>query len=1041
MSAFFVRHWQFTLVLFAGLVLLGANALLTIPRAEDPSFPIPQFIVRTVLPGASPGDMEKLVSKPLEDALDALEDVREVRSVSQDGISIVTLEFTWDIDVDRKYDEVVREANAVRATLPEGITRFETEKANTARTNIVQLALIGPTLAPRELEDIALDLRDEIDRVPGVDETEVFGARRSQVRVAPDMGRLSQLGIPVTAIADVLRAENVDAPIGVLHAGDRRFNVKVTGAYSDLDEIRDTVVLSGEGRTVRVRDVAAVDWAYDEHRYRTRHNGEPAVFVAANQKAGGNVFAVRDGIHAVVDAFEQDLPDGVRIERGFDQSINVEHRLSGLVRDFGIALALVSLTLLPLGWRASLVVMISIPLSLAIGVALLQYFGFTLNQLSIAGFVLALGLLVDDSIVVTENIARHLRSGMERTAAAIEGARQIGVAVLGCTACLMLAFMPLLFLPEGAGAFIRSLPASVLATVAASLFVALTVIPFLASRLLSRHEHPEGNALLRGVMRGIHLLYRPLLRRALAAPRTTLVLALSAFALSLLLVPRLGFSLFPPSDVPQVLVDIEYPEGTALEQTDAALRMVERTLAASPEVEWTMANLGRGNPQIYYNVNPEQERTNHASVFVGLHTWDADTSPVVLDRWRAQFAAWPGAQFIVRVFENGPPIEAPIAVRISGDDMRTLQALAARVTETIEGVAGTRDVRNPLRLDRTDVNLGLDYDKAALLGVPAGALDRSVRIALGGEVVGQFRQADGESFDIDVRLPFDARQEFDVLDRVYVPVRDGASMPVSQLANLRLESEPARIDRFQRERTVTVTAHTASGYLTSKVTADVLQQLQALPLPPGYHIAAGGQAEAQARSFGGLANALLLALFAILAVLVLEFRSFSASTVVAGVIPLGIMGGLVMLWLVGESLSFTAVIGFIALVGIEIKNSILLVDFTQQLRAEGVPLRDAVERAGEIRFLPVLLTSATAIGGLTPLALENSGLYSPLAWVLIGGLISSTLLARLVTPATYLLLAPADEPGPDGQVTGSVPAAATVQGAAVAAPAGEGTVG
>ena len=1017
MSAFFVRNWQFTLVLFVGLVLVGLNALRTIPRAEDPSFPIPSFIVRTVLPGASPSDMEKLVSKPIEDALDALESVREVRSVSQDGISVVTVEFTWDIDVDRKYDEVVREANAVRASLPEGITRFETEKANTARTNIVQFALLEtkpenkltPGLAPRELEDIALDLRDAIDRVPGVDDTEVFGAQHSEVRIAPDMGKLAQLGIPVSVLADALRAENVEAPIGVLHSGGRRFNVKVTGAYTDLDEIRDTVLSSGDGRTLRIGDVATVTWAYEEHRYRTRYNGQPAVFVAANQKAGGNVFDVRDGIYAAVEAFEQDLPTGVRIEHGFDQSRNVEHRLSGLVRDFGIALALVALTLLPLGWRASLVVLIAIPLSLAIGVALLQYFGFTLNQLSIAGFVLALGLLVDDSIVVTENIARHLRGGMARADAAIAGARQIGVAVIGCTACLMIAFTPLLFLPEGAGAFIRSLPAAVLVTVLASLFVALTVIPFLASRVLSRHEHPDGNLLLRVLMRGIHLLYRPLLRRALAAPRLTLVLALSAFAASLLLVPKLGFSLFPPSDVPQVLIDIEYPEGTALAHTDTALRMVERMLAGAPEVKWHMANLGRGNPQIYYNVRPEQERTNHASVFVGLHAWDPETSPALLDRWRARFANWPGAQFIVRVFENGPPIEAPIAVRISGDDLPTLKALAATVTQIIESVPGTRDVQNPLRLDRTDVNLGLDYAKAALLGVPAGALDRSVRIALGGEVVGQFRQADGESFPIDLRLPFGDRHEFAVLENIYVPVRAGAGIPLAQLANIRMESEPARIDRLQRERTVTVTAHSASGYLTSKVTDEVLQRLQGLPLPPGYRVSAGGQAEAQQRSFGGLANAMLLALFAILAVLVLEFRSFAASTVVAGVIPLGIMGGLITLWLVGDSLSFTALIGFIALIGIEIKNSILLVDFAQQLRAEGLPLRDAVERAGEIRFLPVLLTSATAIGGLTPLALENSGLYSPLAWVLIGGLVSSTLLARLVTPATYLLLAPPDD--------------------------------
>ncbi len=1010
-SAFFVRNWQFTLVLFAGLAVFGFNSLMSIPRAEDPAFPIPFYIVRVILPGASPAEMEKLVVKPIEDAIDTLEDVENIRSTAADGFALVTSEFSWDIDVDRKFDEVVREVNAIRPTLPTGVLRVEVEKASTAQTNIVQMAIVGDKVTYRELEHLADKLRDEIDRINGVKETRIYGAPKTEVRVAVDLGKLSAWSIPLSVVSNALKAESADIPPGVVYAGDRRFNLKATGSFDSLEEIRQTVLLSSQTRTVRVSDVAEVSWAYDEQRHEARWNGKPALFIAANQKEGENVFNVRNAIYAAVEEFERELPQGITIQRGFDQSQNVDHRLSGLFRDFGIALALVLVTLLPLGLRASLIVMISIPLSLAIGVAVLKATGFSLNQLSIAGFVLALGLLVDDSIVVTENIARHLREGMSRFEAAIAGSKQIGVAVIGCTATLMLAFTPLLFLPEGAGAFIRSLPAAVLFTVAASLMVSLTIIPFLASRMLPEHEAPEGNWLLQRVMAGIEAFYRPLLRASLAAPRVTLLVATGLFLGSLLLIPRLGFSLFPPAEIPEVLVNIELPDGAAMSETGRVLNLVEKVVASSKDkgdVRWYMSNLGHGNPQVFYNVRPEQEKANHASVFVGLKEWNSRESVKLIDSWREQFARIPGAQIIVIVFENGPPIEAPIAVRITGREIGTLKELAARATALIEGVPGTRDVVNPLRLDRTDLNLGVNYDKAAALGVPAGAIDQTVRIALSGETVGRYRQSDGEEFDISLRLPFEGRHELRDLDRVYVPSGQGAGIPLAQIATPVMQSEPARIDRLQRERVVTITGRTDSGFLTSTVSREVFEKLKEIKLPPGYRISAGGQAEAQAKSFGGLGGAILLALFGIMAVLILEFRSFKTSSVVAGVIPLGIIGGLVGLWVTGYPLAFTAVIGFIALIGIEIKNSILLVDFTEQLRAEGVPLRDAIEQAGHIRFLPILLTSATAIGGLLPLALEGSGLYSPLAIVIIAGLISSTLLARLVTPVMYLMLADKD---------------------------------
>jgi multidrug efflux pump subunit AcrB len=569
----------------------------------------------------------------------------------------------------------------------------------------------------------------------------------------------------------------------------------------------------------------------------------------------------------------------------------------------------------------------------------------------------------------------------------------------------MLAFLPLLALPGGAGAYIRSLPMTVLCTVGASLLVSLTIIPFLASRFLSRHEDPEGNRVLQWVNGGIHRLYTPVLHRALARPWVTLAV-LGVICLSTLPMLRaIGSSLFPPAETPQFLVRIETPDGTSLRRTDEVLRFVEARLAREPKVVWAAANLGRGNPQIFYNQNQRQTQTSYAEVFASMKAWEPGESLKLLDRLRADFDRYPGARISVITFENGPPVDSPIAVRIRGENLEVLKALAARAELVLKATPGARDVNNPLRLDRTDLELGLDEAKAAALGVPAGAARRAARLALSGEETARFRDPDGDDYAVRVRLPMGERNELDALKRIYLPTEGGAATQLASVAEPTFTTSPARINRFDRMRTVTVTSEVATGYLASGVTEDLAARLERdLPLPPGYVLEYGGQAEAQAESFSGLGAAILIAIFGILAVLVLEFGKFRTAIVVAGVIPLGLFGAVAALWLTGNSLSFTATIGLIALIGIEIKNSILLVDFTEQLRRQGVATREAIEQAGEVRFLPVLLTSVTAILGLLPLALEQSGLYSPLAIAIMGGLVTSTLLSRVATPVTYWLL-------------------------------------
>ncbi len=1008
-TRFFVDRWQFSAVLFTLLVALGIGAIFSIPKSEDPVTEFPGVAIAVILPGADAEQMERLVAIPIEDQVNAIEDIREIQSASRAGLAVINVEFEWGADAEEKFGEVVREINVVRPTLPDGVVDIRMRRYNPAQAAIVQMALTSDDASFRQLEAYAKGLRDALERAPGVQQADIWGAPAAEVRVAANLDQLAAYRLPLAAVAEALQREGIDSPIGAVEAGGRRFNVQASGSFDSLDEIRRVALRAQDGSLVTVGDVAAVSWANDERTHITRFNGERAVFISAQARLGESVFEVIDGIRPRVDAFEQSLPSNIRLHRAFDQSETVTHRLGNLARDFAIALALVLLTLLPLGFRASIVVMVSIPLSLAIGVVAMQELGYSLNQLSIAGFVLALGLLVDDSIVVTENIARHLRQGMTPREAAIAGVSEINIAVIGCTATLLLAFVPLMALPEGAGAFVRSLPVAVVVTIIASLFVALTIIPFLASRLLPRSDSGHSNVFLDTVMAAIHNIYRPALHVALAHPRKTVIIGLAAFFLSLGLIPKLGFSLFPENDSPYFLVDIETPQGSAVSETDQAVMYAERVLSEFPEIDWRFANTGRGNPQIYYNEIPPEQLSNQGQIYARFHEWHRDEGMRTIEEIRARLDQYPRARINLRRFANGPPIEAPIAVRIRGPDLAALGELASEVERIIRETPGARDVSNPMSERLIDLDLNIDDAAAALRGVPAGAIDYTLRIAIAGLPVAQFRDPAGDAFPVVLRAPREDSLPVTALDRLYIWNGQGGATPLAELSRPTLESGPASIDRVQRERTATVTAYTQAGYLISGVTADVARRLEALRLPPGYSVSFGGEAEAQARSFGGLGPAILIAIFGVLAVLLLEFGTFAVTGVVAFVIPFGIMGGLIALWIGGESLSFTAVIGFVALIGIEIKNSILLVEFANQARARGVPLREAIETAGEVRFLPVLLTSATAIGGMTPLLLEDSPLFSPIAMVLIGGLISSTLIARIVTPAMYLLLAPKDE--------------------------------
>ena len=1003
---YFVRNAQLTIVLLIALLAAGTQAFLTIPRAEDPLIDFPGFSIIAVYPGAGPNDVEQLVVNPIEKRLRELSDIKEIKTTISDGLGLIFIEFNTGSVPSRKKDDVLREVNQLRPTLPTELALLDVVSNNTGDVNILQYALVSPTASYADLDARSRALKDQLATVPGIRKVERFGAPRREVQVSLDLGRLSALALPLPAVLGALGSESANLPGGTVHVSRKQFVVKTSGSYTSLDQVRNTVVGTSGSAVVQLRDIADVRWGYADATHIARHDGERAVFVAASMQDGANIADVQAGAAVAIAQFARQLPAGITLQTAFDQSENVRTRLGRLVEDFGIAIALVLITLLPLGLRAAGVVMVSIPLSLAVGTVLLQYFGFTLNQLTIVGFVIALGLLVDDSIVVVENIARFLRGGMTRQRAAITATRQITPAILGATGTLIFAFVPLMLLPGGPGDYIRSLPAAVISTILASLLVSLLVIPFLASVVMPRESDEHGNAVLQWLQRVINASYTPLLHRALARPKATLLAAALLFFGSIGLVPMIGFSLFPKAGIPQFRVTVNMPDDATLAQTDSATRFVERTLAARPLVHHVLSNVGHGNPFLYYNVPPVNDRSSFAEIIARVDQFDPKHTPQMLDTLRSVFDAYPDGRITVREYENGPPLEAPIAIRFIGPDLDSLRTLAARFERILTAIPGTRDVENPLGTTRTNLRIGIDRARAGLLGVPVVDIDRVVRLGLAGLPAGRIQDRDGEAYDVTARVARSGLATPDALAQLYVPSQGGAPVPLAQVSTITLESALPRIEHFDTERSVTVTSQVRTGYNTDRLTRVAMDSLAAWQMPPGYRWVAAGEIESRQESFGGFGGAILLATFGILTVLILEFKTFKSMLIVASVIPLGVIGGMVGLWCSGYTLSFTAMIGFVALIGIEIKNSLLLVDYTNQLREGGADLDHAIEEAGRVRFLPIVLTTATAIGGLLPLALQGSSLYSPLAIVIIGGLLSSLLLSRLVTPVLYKLLPP-----------------------------------
>lgn len=1006
-----IRNHQFTLIIVALLTVLGVLSYLTMPRSEDPQFDFPLVIVTVTYPGTSPLDMEKLVTDPVEEEINQLEDIKDIETIIMDGVTIVRVEFNYGVDPDEKYDDVIQAMSKVRADLPAQIHSVDIKQASPTDVNVLQVALLSDTASYGEMRYRAERLEKTFTRVAGVKRATAMAFPDQQVQITADLAVMRELGVGLPVLQNSLLGAAANVPGGFIDAGTKRFSVKTSGDFQSLDEIRRTVLNVPDGSVVHVEDIANVELVDAEPAYLAMYNGKRAVFVAVEQRASTNIFSVLDGLKAELEKFKLELSADMQTEIIFDQSVSVEKQVNGFFTNLLQGLVLVGIiVLLSLGFRSAGIILVAIPVSMLIGIAGLDYFGFGLQQMSIVGLVIALGLLVDNAIVVTESIGQKLKLGLPPLEAAAEGTAQVAWAIASGTVTTILAFLPMLMMQSNTGSFMRSMPVTVVLVLAASFFIAVTLAPLMASRLFKqRRAGSTGsgrNIFQRQLERFSCDHYRTTLGAALKRPGWVITVSLILFAGSLALIPKVGVSVFPTAEKPQLLLNIELPESSSFYATQEFATRIDKQVRTHEEVKAVASNIGRENPSIYYNEFPGGKAANKAQLFIILNELSRAELQQLVEGLRRDFAVTAGAKVTVKEFQQGPPVAAPIAIRVLGDDLQLLQQAAADIESLILSTPGTVNVDNPMGRPKLDLNINIHRDKAALLNVAVSNIDNVVRTSLMGSGVGTYRDQNGDDYDIMIRLDSAATPDINNINSLLVMSNDGVFVPLKQLISTDLQTVPSQLQHYYLERSATVTADTSAGFLTADVTSEVMKKLQDMEFPQGISYRIDGEQASRNDSFSGLLQALLISLLGIFAVLVLQFRSFVQPAIVFSSIPFAFSGAILALLVFDYSFSVMAFVGLTSLMGIVVNNSIILVDTANQLVQKGEGIRDAILNAAQTRLTPIVLTTLTTIGGLLPLTMKNSSLWTPLGLVIIGGMLISTVVTLFIVPVLYILITP-----------------------------------
>ncbi|MGD8290180.1 MAG: efflux RND transporter permease subunit [Desulfobacterales bacterium] len=1003
------------LALLVIIVIAGIYCYATLPRESFPDITIPYVFVTTTYEGVAPEDMEQLITIPIERKLKGIDNVEEIRSTSAEGISTVAIKFLPKVDLDdavqKVRDKVDQAKNDLPADLPDDPAIAE---VNFSDMPVIRVVLSGP-FSLRRLQNLAEDLQDQLESITGVLEARISGGLEREIHVEFDMDRVAAYNVPFSSIINSVTRSNVNMPGGSMDIGEAKYLVRVPEDFKHPSEIFSIVAFVRDGKPVYLRDVAEIRDSFKDPLTRSRINREKSVTIAVSKRSGENIVRVTDEVKQIVNQMRPLLPQTLKIDLTADMSNDVRLMVADLENNIisGLILVLVTIFIF-IGGQSAIFVALAIPYSMFITFALLTGFNVTLNMVVLFSLILALGMLVDNGIVIVENIYRHMQQGKTRQNAARVGTDQVAWPVITSTLTTLGAFSPMMFWPGIMGEFMGYLPMTLILALSASLFVALIINPVLSARYqkvgaVKAKNNPHTREPF--VKRVYLALLRWCLRHrwvVMLFSFVMLVAAITAFAMF-----GKGTEFFPETEPKRAYVNIKAPEGTNLDTSDQLVAQVEEIVSEYEDIRYVISNIGSvgGDP---FSQGGTGTHINRVVLdFKDFHDRSRPSSEIVNEIRRRILESISGAEVQVEKEEEGPPTGAPINIEISGEDILILGELAAEVRKEIRDITGLVDLKDNFVKGKPEIRVRVDKEKAALLGLDTYTIAYTVKAAINGVKAGVYREGKDE-YDIIARLPERDRRSIENLKRITVSGPQGEPVPLTTLAEVSLGSGIGAIMRLDQKRVVTISGD-VSGRLANDIIKEIDSRLQQnIVWPRGYTYRFSGEQEEQAKAQAFLSKAFFACIAIIMLILMTQFNSFVTPFIIITSVILSLVGVFIGLLVTGTAFGIIMTgIGVISLAGVVVNNAIVLIDYYNQLLAKGISSFDALLRAGSVRFRPVLLTAITTILGLLPMATgvsfdfrklawdiggESSQWWGPMAVAVIFGLGFATLLTLIVVP-------------------------------------------
>jgi multidrug efflux pump subunit AcrB len=1008
-----LRYPQVTLVLSAMLVAAGLYSLFTMPRREDPKITIHVGIVAAVYPGATAREVEDQVTRKIEERLFRFAEVRRDKtySTTRNGMVVINVELDKSIkDTGEFWSKLRLDMAQLKATaLPSGVLGPVVD-SDFGDTVAVLIAVHGGNYGPGDLKDYAQTVETALRALPAVSKIKRIGDQKEEIDIATSSERLAQYGVNPMNVMGALQGRNTVQFAGRVPAGENKVPIESGGRFQTEDQIRQVMVdVSPTGQPVYIGDVANVERVYKDPTEYVRFDNEQTILLSVEMHEGNNIVDFGNTLRTTLKNVEATLPPDLKLDMVADQPKVVSERIGDFFREFGIAIvAVILVTMLLLPLRVALVSAIAIPVSVAMTFGALNAYGIELQQVSIASLIIVLGMVVDNAIVIVDNYVGLLDKKVPVDEAAERCATEMAVPVLTATLAIIAAFAPLLMLTGAMGEFIRSLPITVAISLTTSFVVAMLLTPlmarfFIRQGLVDHAQADSGTERKLTPLDHMQRYYNIIITWAMRNKRTVLVssvLAVAAGVGILLLVPQL---LFPLAERNQFVMDVWLPEGTKIETTDATVRRIETVLRQEPLIESYASFLGASAPRFYYNVNPQLPAANYAQILVNTRKVKGTPQLVAELRQRLPDVA-PEAKVFVKDLQQGQILEAPVEVRIVGDDIATLETLGNQAEEILRHTPGATYIHTDWHEDAWQVGINVREEVANRMGLTNGVIAQQLAVGFEGAPVTTFWEGD-RGVDVVLRLDPAERQSFQNVTDTYVmsPV-NGARVPLAAVATLTSEWQPGRIVRRNGVRTLTVRAFPDGNHLASEILGGARKQLDAMRLPEGYRIEYGGEYQNQQETFGEMRTALLTSLLLIFLILLFQFRTLVDPLIVMAAFPLALPGAALGLLITHNTFGFTAFIGIISVGGLVVRNSIILIDYIHERMKNGAELEQAALEAGERRLRPIFLTSAAAAVGVIPMILSGSSLWSPMASVIAFGLLGSMFFTLIAIPVLFVVV-------------------------------------